>query len=131
MSHLEDFLTANRVAFEQDLFDLLKIPSVSADPAHRDDVSRAAAWLAEKLTSIGLAVETIQTPGAPLIYAESPHVSNAPTVLVYGHYDVQPPDPLNEWISPAFEPTVRDGNVFARGATDDKGQMLTHVMSAW
>ena len=84
-------------------------------------------------SKLGLATELIETAGHPLVYAESPPVPGKPVALVYGHYDVQPPDPLDEWISPPFEPTVRDGNVYARGATDDKGQMLTHVKSveAW
>ncbi len=82
---------------------------------------------------MGSAAELIETCGNPVVYAESPPVPGAPTVLVYGHYDVQPPDPLDEWISPPFEPIERDGNLYARGATDDKGQMLTHVKSveAW
>ena len=82
---------------------------------------------------MGLATELIETAGHPLVYAESPPVPGKPVALVYGHYDVQPPEPLDEWISPPFEPTVRDGNIYARGATDDKGQMLTHVKSveAW
>ena len=85
---------------------------------------------AEAVSIAGLTAEMIETAGHPLVYAESPPVAGAPTVLVYGHYDVQPPDPLEEWISPPFEPTRRDGNLYARGATDDKGQMLTHVKSA-
>ena len=81
----------------------------------------------------GLACELISTGGHPIVYAETPPVLGKPVVLVYGHYDVQPPDPLGEWITPPFEPAVRDGKVFARGATDDKGQMLTHVhgVHAW
>ena len=133
MATLEEYLETNRPTFEQDLFELLRIPSVSADPAFHDQVLEAGRWVAQQLAAMGLATETIETPGSPLIYAESPAVPGAPTVLVYGHYDVQPPDPLDEWTTPAFEPTVRDGNVYARGATDDKGQMLTHLMSvrAW
>ena len=84
----------------------------------------------EQFQSLGFKAELIETAGHPIVYAESPPVAGAPTVLVYGHYDVQPPDPLGEWISPPFEPTVRDGNLYARGATDDKGQMFTHVKSA-
>ena len=82
---------------------------------------------------MGSTTELIETAGHPIVYAESPPVPGKPIALVYGHYDVQPPDPLDEWITPPFEPTVRDGNIYARGATDDKGQMLTHVKSveAW
>jgi succinyl-diaminopimelate desuccinylase len=86
--------------------------------------------VAEQFGRLKLAVEVVETAGHPIVYAESPPVAGAPTVLVYGHYDVQPPDPLDEWETPPFEPTIRDGNIFARGATDDKGQMLTHVKSA-
>ena len=94
---------------------------------------RAAEWIATQFKQLGLATELIETAGHPLVYAESPPVPGKPVALVYGHYDVQPPEPLDEWISPPFEPTVRDGNIYARGATDDKGQMLTHVKSveAW
>jgi succinyl-diaminopimelate desuccinylase len=108
----------------------LRIPSVSADSKFAGDVRRAADWLVEHFRDIGFAVQLDETPGFPIIYAESPKVDGAPTALVYGHYDVQPPDPLEEWISPPFEPTERDGNLYARGATDDKGQMLTHIKSA-
>lgn len=130
MTDLEQYLAANRTRFESDLVDLLRIPSVSADGRHREDVRRAAEWTAAEFRRIGLATELIPTSGHPIIYAESPPVAGGPTVLVYGHYDVQPPDPLGEWITPPFEPTVRNGSIYARGATDDKGQMLTHVKSA-
>ncbi len=128
-----EFVDEHRQQFQEDLIELLRIPSVSADSAFRDDVRRAAQWLVEHLKQIGLSVELVETAGHPLVYAESPPVPGAPVVLVYGHYDVQPPDPLDQWTSPPFEPTVRDGNLYARGASDDKGQMLTHVKSleAW
>ena len=84
----------------------------------------------KQFQSLGFKSELISTAGHPLVFAESPRIDGAPTVLVYGHYDVQPPDPLKEWITPPFEPTRRDGNLYARGATDDKGQMLTHVKGA-
>ncbi len=95
--------------------------------------ARPGEWVANQLSQMGLPTELIETCGNPVVYAESPPVPGAPTVLVYGHYDVQPPDPLDEWMSPPFEPTRRNGNLYARGATDDKGQMLTHVKSveAW
>ncbi|MDP6446089.1 MAG: dipeptidase [Pirellulaceae bacterium] len=130
MPQLDDFLAEHKDRFESDLFDLLAIPSISADSDYKSDLLRAGQWVAEKFRRIGLSVEMVETAGHPIVYAESPPVEGAPTVLVYGHYDVQPPDPLDEWISPPFEPTCRDGNVYARGATDDKGQMLTHVLSA-
>jgi len=128
--NLSSWFPANRQRCEADLFDLLRIASVSADRAYRDEVRRAAAWVRDALAGMSFDTELVETAGCPIIYAESPRVAGAPTVLVYGHYDVQPPDPLDQWISPPFEPTVRDGNVYARGATDDKGQMLTHIKSA-
>ncbi len=112
------------------LEDLLRIPSVSADPKSKDAVQRAAECVKKTLEVAGLRSELIPTQGPPLVYAESPPVPGKPIALVYGHYDVQPPDPLDKWISPPFEPTVRDGNIYARGATDDKGQALTHIFGA-
>jgi acetylornithine deacetylase/succinyl-diaminopimelate desuccinylase-like protein len=130
MSSLETYLSDNANRFEQELCELLRIPSVSAESRHRGDVDRAADWVADQFRELGLKVEKLPTAGNPLIYAESPAVLGAPTVLVYGHYDVQPVDPLDQWITPPFEPNRRDGNLYARGATDDKGQMFTHIKSA-
>jgi acetylornithine deacetylase/succinyl-diaminopimelate desuccinylase-like protein len=130
MPTLDEYLNANHGRHEEELCALLRIASVSADSRHKDDVRRAADWVVGQFRSLGLKTEMIPTPGHPIVFAESPRVPNAPTALVYGHYDVQPPDPLDEWISPPFEPTRRNGNLYARGATDDKGQMLTHVKSA-
>jgi acetylornithine deacetylase/succinyl-diaminopimelate desuccinylase-like protein len=130
MSPIDDYLVQHAADFENDLCQLLRIASVSADSRHRADVRSAADWLVEQFRSLGMPVELCETPGHPIVYAEWLGAAGAPTALVYGHYDVQPPDPLDEWISPPFEPTRRDGNLYARGATDDKGQMLTHVKSA-
>ena len=130
MTSIDQYLTDNRTRFEEELFQLLRIPSVSGDGAYRNDVARAADWIAERFRALELETEVVQTEGNPIVLATSPPVEGRPTVLVYGHYDVQPPDPLDEWESPPFEPTVRDGNVYARGATDDKGQMFTHLASA-
>ena len=130
MSSLNEYLENNRDRFESDLSDWLRIPSVSADSSFSSDVKQAAHWLQSHLEDMGMTAELIETAGHPLIYAESPPVPGKPVVLVYGHYDVQPPDPLEEWTTPPFEPTIRDGNIYARGATDDKGQLLTHVKSA-
>ena len=127
MSEFDSYLSENHDRFESDLFEWLRMPSIGTDSAYDADVHRTAEWLAQKFVDMGLQTETIETCGHPLIYAESPKIEGAPTVLVYGHYDVQPPDPLELWETPPFEPTVRDGKVFARGATDDKGQMITHV----
>jgi succinyl-diaminopimelate desuccinylase len=130
MPSLDEYLSANRSRFEDELCELLRIASVSADSRHKEDVRRAADWVAGQFRGLGLATEVIPTAGHPIVFAQSPLVPGAPMVLVYGHYDVQPPDPLGEWTSPPFEPTRRNGNLYARGATDDKGQMLTHVKSA-
>ena len=130
MPSLESYLADNAARFEQELCELLRIPSVSAESRHRGDVDRAADWVANQFRELGLKVDKLPTAGNPIIYAESPAVPGAPTVLVYGHYDVQPVDPLDQWITPPFEPDRRDGNLYARGATDDKGQMFTHIKSA-
>jgi acetylornithine deacetylase/succinyl-diaminopimelate desuccinylase-like protein len=119
------FATQNRARFLAELKDLLRIPSVSTLPEHARDCRRAAETLAAELKRIGMEnVRLIEVQGGhPLVYADWLHAAGKPTVLVYGHYDVQPPDPLDEWISPPFEPTERNGNLYARGAVDDKGQV--------
>jgi acetylornithine deacetylase/succinyl-diaminopimelate desuccinylase-like protein len=127
------FAQRSRPRFLEELKALLRIPSISTLPEHKADVRRAAEVLAEELKRIGMEnvrlIETGSTekPGHPLVYADWLHASGKPTALLYGHYDVQPPDPLDEWLSPPFEPTERNGNLFARGAVDDKGQMYMHV----
>ncbi|AAS80481.1 dipeptidase [Thermus thermophilus] len=113
-----------------ELFAFLSIPSVSTDPARREDVRRAALWLAERLKARGFRTELHETPLHPILYAERFVDEKAPTVLVYGHYDVQPPDPLELWESPPFSPVVREGRIYARGASDDKGQLFAHVLAA-
>lgn len=127
MSVFDPYLTDNHKRFESDLFEWLRMPSIGTDSAYDAEVRQTADWLADKFRGLKLHTEVIETCGHPLVYAESPKIEGAPTVLVYGHYDVQPPDPLDLWETPPFEPTVRDGKVFARGATDDKGQLITHV----
>ncbi len=127
------FARQNQQRFLEELRTLLRIPSVSTDPAHRDDVRRAALHLADELRRIGLEnVRLIETTGSsptghPLVYADWLHAPGKPTALFYGHYDVQPPDPLDEWLTPPFDPVERDGNLYARGAVDDKGQMFMHL----
>src|SRR5438270_6145995 len=119
---------ANQQRFLTELKALLRIPSVSTLPQHKDDVRRAAQFIVDELKRIGFqGVELISTAGHPLVYAEWLKAPGKPTVLCYGHYDVQPPDPLDEWKTPPFEPTERNGNIYARGAVDDKGQMYMHV----
>ncbi|HLQ45896.1 MAG TPA: dipeptidase, partial [Planctomycetaceae bacterium] len=127
------YLKAHQADAVATLTALLRIPSVSAITSHKSDVRRAAEFVREQLVAAGLNTELVETAGHPIVYGEWLQAEHAPTVLIYGHYDVQPPDPLDKWITPAFEPDVRDGCIWARGATDDKGQMLTHVLSvaAW
>ncbi|GIP24135.1 peptidase M20 [Paenibacillus sp. J22TS3] len=111
-----------------ELKDLLTIPSISALSEHKPDVARAANWIADALTRAGLEhVEVHETQGHPIIYADHLHAPGKPTVLIYGHYDVQPVDPLHLWETPPFEPSIRDGKLYARGATDDKGQLFLHI----
>ena len=122
------FVQENRKRFLEELNQFLRIPSISTLPEHRPDIERAAAFVAESLRVAGLEnVESIPTGQHPLVYADWLHAPDKPTVLCYGHYDVQPPDPLDQWVTPPFEPTVRDGNLYARGSADDKGQMYMHI----
>jgi len=114
----------------EQLLEFLSIPSVSADPRHRQDVERAAHWVAERLRSAGFSAKVSPTPGHPIVHAEKMVSQELPTLLIYGHYDVQPPDPLELWDTPPFEPTIRDGKIYARGASDDKGQVFAHVAAA-
>ena len=122
------FASQNHPRFLEELKDLLRIPSVSTLPEHKGDCRRAAELLAAELKRIGMEnVRLVETEGHPLVYADWLHVAGKSTVLVYGHYDVQPPDPLDEWVSPPFQPVERDGNLYARGAVDDKGQVWMQV----
>ena len=111
-----------------DFFSFLRFPSVSANPEHAGDVRRCAEWLAHWLEARGLAASLRETGGAPVVVATNPHRPDIPTVMLYGHYDVQPVEPLEQWESPPFEPEIRDGFVFARGATDNKGQTFSHLI---
>ncbi|MDZ4746615.1 MAG: dipeptidase [bacterium] len=129
MNAVLQYLTAHHQRFEDELLRFLSFPSVSTDPAQAQAVRECAEWLHNNLEAIGMpTVTTYATSGHPIVYAE--HLGagpDKPTVLFYGHYDVQPVDPLNLWTNPPFEPTIRDGKVYARGATDDKGQVLLHI----
>ncbi|PYV92871.1 MAG: dipeptidase [Acidobacteria bacterium] len=118
----------NQKRFLNELKDLLRIPSISTLGEHKDDVRRAADFVSSELRRIGMQnVESISTKGHPLVYADWLNAPGKPTVLMYAHYDVQPPDPLNEWITPPFEPAERNNNVYARGAVDDKGQLWMEI----
>ncbi len=128
MSDPRSYLEGELPRFREELFDFLRIPSVSADSAHDAETRRAADWLRDRMTAAGLSAELIDTARHPVVLGEWRGAgSGAPTVLVYGHYDVQPPDPVELWTSPAFEPEVRHGRIYARGAADDKGQLYMHV----
>lgn len=125
---MKEYISSNKDRFLAELFDWLRIPSVSADSRHRDDVRKAADFLKEKFKAAGIdKVELCETKGHPIVYAEKIVDPSLPTVLVYGHYDVQPPDPLELWTSPPFEPVIKDDKIFARGSCDDKGQVYMHV----
>jgi acetylornithine deacetylase/succinyl-diaminopimelate desuccinylase-like protein len=129
MSQATDtFVEQNQTRLLEELKDFLRIPSISTLPEHKPDVQRAAHFVADSLKRAGIEnVEIIPTAGNPLVYGDWLHAAGKPTVLCYGHYDVQPPDPLELWQSPPFEPAVRDGNIYARGSADDKGQMYMHI----
>ncbi|MEI6246497.1 MAG: M20/M25/M40 family metallo-hydrolase, partial [Acidobacteriota bacterium] len=122
-----DFIQTSRDRYLGELKEFLAIPSISALPEHAGDLQRCAEWAAAEMTRIGLQnVRLEQTPGNPVVYGEWLNAPDAPTILFYGHYDVQPVDPVELWESPPFEATVRDGELFARGAADDKGQVFMH-----
>src|SRR5262249_46759826 len=123
LEKVDQYLTGNSSRFLEELKAFLRIPSISADSRHKDDVRQAARFVVSQMQGAGLTAELVETAGHPICYGHSLHAAGAPTVLVYGHYDVQPPDPLDQWVTPPFEPTIRDGCLFARGATDDKGQV--------
>ena len=112
----------------EDYYSFLRFPSVSTDEKYAGKVRECAQWLSQKLTTIGLESKVVSTAGHPIVWARNEHKKNRPTVLLYGHYDVQPPDPLELWESPPFEPVLKNGYVFARGATDNKGQILSHII---
>ena len=128
MDEIARYVRSHRDDFEDELFDYLSIPSVSTEREHRSDVARCARWVGERLEAAGVeATEVVETDGHPIVVGRHDAEPDAPTLLLYGHYDVQPVDPLEEWESPPFEPSVREGRVYARGATDNKGQNHMHL----
>lgn len=128
MDTIFQYIESNKEKFREELIDLLQIPSISTDSDHKSDVRDAAGYLVEQLRAQDLdRVELFETEGNPIVYGELMTDESRPTVLVYGHYDVQPPDPLDKWETPPFEPTVRNGNIYGRGTSDDKGQSFTHI----
>lgn len=131
MSEFTSYLQDNAASFVEDLKTLLAIPSVSTDECHKPDMKRCAEEIIRQLHQAGIKhAEVMPTPLHPVVYAESEQRADRPTMLIYGHYDVQPEDPVEEWETPAFEPVIRDGKIYARGTSDDKGQFLVHIKAA-
>lgn len=122
-----DKIDSNRQRYVDELLGFLRIPSVSTYSHHAADVRRAAEWVFNDLKRLGFRAKLFQTERHPIVYADSCDIPDRPTLLIYGHYDVQPPEPLDEWITPPFAPSIRDGYVYARGASDDKGQFFTYL----
>src|SRR6266487_2771128 len=112
----------------EEYYSFLRFPSVSTDDQYKEKLEDCARWLVNKLANIGLETQLVPTRGHPIVWARNKHQAGRRTVLIYGHYDVQPPDPLDLWDSPPFEPVLKNGYVFARGATDNKGQILSHII---
>ncbi len=128
MNDVVDFINVNRDRYVDELKQYLAIPSISALPEHASDIRRAAQWTADALTAAGMEhVKLLETPGNPVVYGDWLNAPGKPTILFYGHYDVQPVDPLNLWTTPPFEAEVRDGEIYARGSADDKGQVFMHI----
>lgn len=133
VEQVRSYLEEHQDRFVSELIEFLKIPSVSADSTLKSETRRGAEFVLKQLEAAGIESRLVETAGHPIVYGAWKKAPGKPTVLVYGHYDVQPPDPLDQWTTPPFEPDIRDGHIFARGATDDKGQMYTHIKSveAW
>ncbi len=130
MPTIESYLTHHFKDYVDELKSFLRYPSVSTDPKYKESIHACAEYLVSKLTRIGLKnVKRFETPGHPIVYGEWCGKPNKPTLLIYGHYDVQPPDPLSLWVTPPFEPDIRDGQIYARGVSDDKGQVFCHLKS--
>ncbi len=131
IARIDAFLERTAAERLDDYVDFLRVPSIGTLPEHREDMIATARFLAQRMERWGLEhVEVSPTGGHPVVYADWLHAEGAPTVLVYGHYDVQPVDPLESWVRPPFEPRIEDGRIFARGAADDKGQVHLHLWAA-
>ena len=130
MESVLQYVENNKSRYLTELKSLLAIPSISTSPEHKKDIESCARWLADHLGAIGMEhIEIFPTKGHPIVYADWLHAAGQPTLLIYGHYDVQPVDPIELWTSPPFEATIRGENLYARGAADDKGQVLVHLKS--
>lgn len=130
MQEVIKYIETNKQTYIEELKEILRIPSISSSPEHKKDVAKCAELISDKLKNAGLSrVQIYPTEGHPLVYGEWLAAPGKPTVLIYGHYDVQPVDPIELWINPPFEPVVKNGKIYARGATDDKGQMFMHIKS--
>ena len=125
MANWENYLENNKSRFLDEMLDFIRIPSISALSEHAGDIQRAAEWVADRMNAADIEeVRILPTSGPPVVYGEWLHAPDKPTILIYGHFDTQPVDPVDLWSNPPFEPVVREGKVYARGASDDKGNML-------
>jgi acetylornithine deacetylase/succinyl-diaminopimelate desuccinylase-like protein len=130
MSAWKNYLTANEDRYLKELTDFLRIPSISSLKEHKADVAKAAEWVGARMQAAGIEnVQVLPTGGHPVVYGDWLYAADKPTVLIYGHFDTQPVDPLELWTNPPFEPTIRDGRIYARGASDDKGNMLAPILA--
>ena len=130
MANWENYLESNKSRFLDEMLDFIRIPSISALSEHAGDIQRAGEWVSDRMNTAGIeGIRILPTDGPPVVYGEWLHAPNKPTILIYGHFDTQPVDPVNLWSSPPFEPVVRDGRVYARGSSDDKGNMLIPILA--
>ncbi|MGD8274265.1 MAG: M20/M25/M40 family metallo-hydrolase, partial [Desulfobacterales bacterium] len=130
MASWKSYLEEHKDRFLEELLAFLRIPSISSLKEHKEDVQKAADWVAARMQAAGVEnVEVLPTGGHPVVYGDWLHAADQPTILIYGHFDTQPVDPLDLWSQPPFEPTLRDDRVYARGASDDKGNMLVPILA--
>ena len=131
MTNWQEYLEDNTSRYLEELMAFLRIPSISSLPEHAPDINRAAEWVAERLKTAGIEeVQILPTDGHPVVYGQWLHASDKPTIMIYGHFDTQPVDPLELWTHPPFEPVVKNDRIYARGASDDKGNMLIPILAA-